>query len=145
MASFSTRDKVRELKRDFVVQVYRRRGLFWKGVARARAIQGVEAKVGVPPSHHLRPRLSLSYPKGHPKRPEGDLMELRTWVVLKRQSWATSVRVAWESAVSKIYRDTGNWYELAAACGWRGFALPRMQPLHGPLVGSIILGLLWGV
>jgi membrane protease YdiL (CAAX protease family) len=29
--------------------------------------------------------------------------------------------------------------------GWRGFALPRMQPLHGPLVGSIILGLLWGL
>jgi membrane protease YdiL (CAAX protease family) len=29
--------------------------------------------------------------------------------------------------------------------GWRGFALPRMQPLHGPLGGSIILGLLWGL
>jgi uncharacterized protein len=29
--------------------------------------------------------------------------------------------------------------------GWRGFALPRMQPLHGPLVGSIILGLLWAL
>ena len=29
--------------------------------------------------------------------------------------------------------------------GWRGFALPRLQPLHGPLVGSIILGLLWGL
>ena len=29
--------------------------------------------------------------------------------------------------------------------GWRGFALPRMQPLLGPLVGSIILGLLWGL
>ena len=29
--------------------------------------------------------------------------------------------------------------------GWRGFALPRMQRLHNPLVGSIILGLLWGV
>ena len=28
--------------------------------------------------------------------------------------------------------------------GWRGFALPRLQPLHGPLVGSIILGILWG-
>jgi membrane protease YdiL (CAAX protease family) len=27
--------------------------------------------------------------------------------------------------------------------GWRGFALPRLQPLHGPLVGSIILGILW--
>src|SRR5215208_1747637 len=29
--------------------------------------------------------------------------------------------------------------------GWRGFALPRLQPLHGPLVGSLILGLLWGL
>jgi CAAX protease family protein len=29
--------------------------------------------------------------------------------------------------------------------GWRGFALPRMQRLHGPLVGTLILGLLWGL
>jgi membrane protease YdiL (CAAX protease family) len=29
--------------------------------------------------------------------------------------------------------------------GWRGFALPRMQRLHGPLVGSLILGALWGL
>ena len=27
--------------------------------------------------------------------------------------------------------------------GWRGFALPRLQPSHGPLVGSVILGILW--
>jgi membrane protease YdiL (CAAX protease family) len=27
--------------------------------------------------------------------------------------------------------------------GWRGFALPRLQPLHGPLLGSLILGVLW--
>ena len=27
--------------------------------------------------------------------------------------------------------------------GWRGFALPRLQRLHGPLVGSLILGTLW--
>src|SRR5919112_1899329 len=27
--------------------------------------------------------------------------------------------------------------------GWRGFALPRLQPLHGPLLGSIILGIMW--
>jgi membrane protease YdiL (CAAX protease family) len=33
------------------------------------------------------------------------------------------------------------WEEV----GWRGFALPRMQRLHGPVVGTIILGLLWGV
>jgi uncharacterized protein len=29
--------------------------------------------------------------------------------------------------------------------GWRGFALPRLQLLHGPLVGSIILGILWAL
>jgi uncharacterized protein len=29
--------------------------------------------------------------------------------------------------------------------GWRGFALPRMQRLHGPLVGTLILGVLWGL
>ncbi len=29
--------------------------------------------------------------------------------------------------------------------GWRGFALPRLQSLHGPLLGSVILGVLWAV
>jgi len=29
--------------------------------------------------------------------------------------------------------------------GWRGFALPRLQSLHGPLVGSLILGVLWSL
>ena len=29
--------------------------------------------------------------------------------------------------------------------GWRGFALPRLQLLHGPLVGSVILGILWAL
>jgi membrane protease YdiL (CAAX protease family) len=29
--------------------------------------------------------------------------------------------------------------------GWRGFALPRLQPLHGPLLGSVILGILWAL
>ena len=28
--------------------------------------------------------------------------------------------------------------------GWRGFALPRMQQRYGPLVGTLVLGLLWG-
>ena len=27
--------------------------------------------------------------------------------------------------------------------GWRGLALPRLQRLHGPLVGTLILGILW--
>ena len=29
--------------------------------------------------------------------------------------------------------------------GWRGFALPRLQHLRGPLVGTLILGVLWGL
>lgn len=29
--------------------------------------------------------------------------------------------------------------------GWRGFALPRMQVLHGPFVATLFLGLLWAL
>jgi membrane protease YdiL (CAAX protease family) len=29
--------------------------------------------------------------------------------------------------------------------GWRGFALPGMERLHGPLLASLILGVLWGL
>jgi membrane protease YdiL (CAAX protease family) len=29
--------------------------------------------------------------------------------------------------------------------GWRGFALPRMERLHGPLLASLILGILWAL
>lgn len=32
---------------------------------------------------------------------------------------------------------------LTTEPGWRGFALPRLQQQHGPLVGSLILGGLW--
>ena len=34
---------------------------------------------------------------------------------------------------------------LLEEAGWRGFALPRLQPRHGPLVGTLILGLLWAL
>lgn len=29
--------------------------------------------------------------------------------------------------------------------GWRGFALPRLQRIQGPLVGSLVLGILWAL
>lgn len=29
--------------------------------------------------------------------------------------------------------------------GWRGFALPRLQGMRGPLVGTLILGVLWAL
>jgi membrane protease YdiL (CAAX protease family) len=29
--------------------------------------------------------------------------------------------------------------------GWRGFAYPRMAERHGPVLGSLILGMVWGV
>lgn len=34
---------------------------------------------------------------------------------------------------------------LAEEPGWRGFALPRLEQQVGPLLGTLILGALWGL
>ena len=34
---------------------------------------------------------------------------------------------------------------LLEEIGWRGFALPRMEALHGPILASVILGVLWAL
>lgn len=34
---------------------------------------------------------------------------------------------------------------LVEEAGWRGFALPRLEERYGPLVGTLLLGMLWGL
>jgi uncharacterized protein len=36
-------------------------------------------------------------------------------------------------------------FPLGEEFGWRGFAYPRLASLHGPVVGSLILGAVWGL
>lgn len=46
-----------------------------------------------------------------------------------------------EIAISLTIGIAPLWEEV----GWRGFAQPRVQRLYGPVVGTLILGALWGV
>jgi membrane protease YdiL (CAAX protease family) len=47
--------------------------------------------------------------------------------------------VSYPVAFVAIFLETG----LPEEIGWRGFALPRMQPRYGPLWGTLLLGVLW--
>jgi CAAX protease family protein len=46
-----------------------------------------------------------------------------------------------EMAISLTIGIAPLWEEI----GWRGFGQPRIQRLHGPAVGSLMLGALWGL
>jgi len=46
-----------------------------------------------------------------------------------------------EMAISLTVGIAPLWEEI----GWRGFAQPHIQRLHGPAVGSLILGAIWGL
>ena len=46
-----------------------------------------------------------------------------------------------EMAMSLTIGIAPLWEEV----GWRGFALPNIQRLYGPVLGTVILGALWGV
>jgi membrane protease YdiL (CAAX protease family) len=58
---------------------------------------------------------------------------------------APDLRLPWlylsEIAICLTIGIAPVWEEV----GWRGFAQPRIQRLYGPVVGSLILGALWGV
>jgi membrane protease YdiL (CAAX protease family) len=58
---------------------------------------------------------------------------------------APGLRLPWlylsEIAICLTIGIAPVWEEV----GWRGFAQPRIQRLYGPVVGSLILGALWGV
>lgn len=55
------------------------------------------------------------------------------------KGFSTSLWVGYPFSLLAAFFGVG----LGEEPGWRGFALPRMQKQYGPLLGSLLLGLLW--
>ena len=54
---------------------------------------------------------------------------------------ASLVAIPWLNQIVYVFLHG----PLGEEPGWRGFALPRLQRLHSPLVASLILGPLWAL